>query len=63
LIWLIFGGNNLAMKHGLGLGWEFAWSVIVSGVQGLKGCRAWMGSVLIISGVAFGVIRQGGGFD
>jgi len=32
-------------------------------VRGLDGCGAWTGSVLIISGVAFGVIRQGGGFN
>jgi len=41
-----FRGENLAMKHGLGLGWEFAWSVIVAGVQGLKGCGAWTGAGL-----------------
>jgi len=53
----------VATKHGLGLGWEFAWFAIAAGVRGLTGCGAWMGSVLIISGVTFGVVGQGGGFD
>jgi len=53
----------VATKHGLGLGWEFAWFAISAGMHRLTGCGAWMGSVWIISGVAFGVVGQGWGFD
>jgi len=49
------------MRQGLGLDWDFTLSAIAVGVQGLKGCWAWTGNKLIISGVAFGVIRHGGG--
>jgi len=51
----------VAMKPGLGLGWKFAWFAMAAGVRGLRGCGAWSGNGLVISGAAFGVFWQGGG--